>query len=157
MEIQELNLIAGLWKGKGTAEVNSVKGADYDEETVFEYIKEKQLIFYIQRTWRTIDGKRIEMLHFESGFIGKNDDGIIRLSNSQGNGRVEVMELEEVSLNAKSASFMFRSKVHGNDPRMIKSTRHLTFTGSKMNYEMKMATVMNTSLTGHLRAELERK
>lgn len=96
------------------------------------------------------------MLHFESGFIGKNDDGIIRLSNSQGNGRVEVMELEEVSLNANSAGLMFRSKVHGNDPRMIKSTRQLTFTGSKMNYEMKMATVMNTSLTGHLRAELER-
>ena len=32
MEIQELDFIAGLWKGKGTAEVNSVKGADYDEE-----------------------------------------------------------------------------------------------------------------------------
>lgn len=156
MELKELEFIAGLWKGKGTAEVNSVKGADYDEETIFEFEKEKQLIFYVQKTWRTVDGKRIEMLHFESGFIRKNDAGIIQLSNSQGNGRVEVMELEDTSLNVKNAVLMFVSKSHGNDPRMIETTRQFTFNGSKMKYEMKMATIMNDKLTGHLRAELEK-
>ncbi|MFI5212272.1 MAG: FABP family protein [Ignavibacteria bacterium] len=156
MELKELEFIAGLWKGKGTAEVNSVKGADYDEETIFEFEKEKQLIFYVQKTWRTVDGKRIEMLHFESGFIRKNDAGIIQLSNSQGNGRVEVMELEDTSLNDKNAVLMFVSKSHGNDPRMIETTRQFTFNGSKMKYEMKMATIMNDKLTGHLRAELEK-
>ena len=115
-----------------------------------------ELIFYIQRTWRTVDRKRIEMLHFESGFIRKNDAGIIQLSNSQGNGRVEVMELEEVSINGKNAVLLFVSRSHGNDPRMIETTRQFTINGSKMKYEMKMATVMNDKLTGHLRAELEK-
>ena len=97
------------------------------------------------------------MLHFEAGFIGKNDVGIIRLSNSQGNGRVEIMKLEEISTNDNTACLIFASKMHGNDPRMIKTTRQFTITGSKMSYEMKLATTMNNRLTGHLNAEQERE
>ncbi len=156
MELSELELMIGKWHGKGIAELNSVKAADYDEETVYEYGKNKEIIFYVQKTWKTFHGKRIETLHLESGFIRKNESGITQLSNSQGNGRVEVLELAKTTKTENSVKLVFNSLMHGNDPRMLATVREFTLGHGKLKYAMKMSTTMNKGLKGHLHAELER-
>lgn len=156
MGLSELEPIIGIWHGKGIAELNSVKAADYDEETSFEFGKNKDVIFYVQRTWKTFHGKRIEALHLESGFIRKNESGIIQLSNSQGNGRVEVLELGKLSKTENGMKLVFNSLMHGNDPRMLATVREFTLENGKFKYVMKMSTTMNKGLKAHLHAELER-
>jgi hypothetical protein len=156
MGLSELEPIIGLWHGKGVAELNSVKAADYDEETSFEYGKNKDVISYIQKTWKTFHGTRIEVLHLESGFIRKNDNDAIQLSNSQGNGRVEVMELAKISKEENCLKLVFNSLLHGNDPRMLGTVREITLENGKFIYVMKMSTTMNKGLKIHLHAELEK-
>jgi THAP4-like, heme-binding beta-barrel domain len=156
MALSELEIMIGKWHGKGSAELNSVKAADYDEETQYEFGKNKEIIFYVQKTWKTFHGKRIEVLHLESGFIRKTESGATHLSNSQGNGRVEVMELAKTVRTDDSLKLVFNSLLHGNDPRMLGTVREYTFGNEKMKYAMKMSTTMNKGLKGHLKAELER-
>jgi hypothetical protein len=52
---------------------------------------------------------------------------------------------------------MFKSKLFGNDPRMISTSREYILDNNKLSYEMKMATVKNNELKTHLKAELKRE
>lgn len=154
MQIDDLLSLTGQWSGKGIAEIPNSVGTPYKDIMQFEYDSTKNLIFYIQRTKFDMPGKENDTLHIESGFIKQNDEGAIELSNSQNNGRVEVMVLENYETENDGLKLIFNSKFFGNDPRMLRTTREYIVTGNNLAYEMKMATQMNKSLNTHLKAVL---
>jgi len=53
-------------------------------------------------------------------------------------------------------SLSLESKFFGNDERMIKSTRKLSFTINELNYEMYMSTSSVAKLQFHLKASLKK-
>jgi hypothetical protein len=157
MEIKELSFLLGKWRGFGMAVYPDIIPVSYSEMLTFEYDPHKDLIHFSQFTKYTDQDKNGKTLHMESGFIRKTDLGDIELSNAQNNGRVEVMVLDDSDLHSESIGLIFRSKLFGNDPRMIISQREYTYSNSKLTYEMKMATMRNTELTTHLTGELIRE
>lgn len=157
MKLEELIFLEGNWEGSGTARYPSLAEVPYTEILSFEYDSTKDVIFYIQRTKFNLPGKEKDTLHIESGFIKLTDSGAVELSNSQNNGRVEVLTLKELSCTSILNKAVFESKLFGNDPRMIRTSREYTVTGKSLLYEMKMATQSNSSLSTHLKAELQKK
>ncbi len=157
MKLSELLFLTGKWSGHGTAGYPSINNTGYNEQLVFEYDKTKDVIFYIQRTKFSDPAKSGHTLHLESGFIRQNDDGSIELSNSQNNGRVEVLTLKEITSDSGKTNALFSSKIFGNDPRMLNTEREYILNGDVLCYEMKMATVNNKNLKRHLSAELKRE
>jgi len=157
MEVKDLRFLCGKWRGFGLAGYTDIIPVSYSEILTFEYDTYKDLIHYTQFTKRTDSFKNGATLHMESGFIRKSDSGAIELSNAQNNGRVEVMILDDSELSGDIKNLIFRSKLFGNDPRMIISQRVFTYTDNKLSYEMKMATMKNTNLSTHLTCELIRE
>ncbi len=154
MQLTDILCIIGQWSGKGIAEIPGSEVTPYSDSIMFEYDITKNLVFYIQRTKYDLPGKENDTLHVESGFIKQNEDGAIELSNSQNNGRVEVMVLENLTPEDKGIKLVFSSKLFGNDPRMLRTTREFIVTENNLSYEMKMATQMSNSLNTHLKAVL---
>jgi len=150
-----INLI-GNWSGSGVALIPGASNTPYKDSLIFEFDSSKNLIFYIHRTKYDLPGKENDTLHIESGFIKQTDEGTIELSNSQNDGRVEVMVLEYCETENESLKLKFISKLFGNDPRMLRTTREFIVTENTLTYEMKMATQMNNSLNTHLKAVLKR-
>lgn len=157
MEVKDLNFLFGKWIGFGMAVYPDIIPVSYSEVLTCEYDPHRDLIHYSQITRYTDPVKNGATLHMESGFIRKSDSGILELSNSQNNGRVEVMILDDIDLVAEKIHLVFRSKLFGNDPRMIITQREFFYSGNKLSYEMKMSTMRNTELTTHLTAELIRE
>ncbi|MCC6865820.1 MAG: FABP family protein [Ignavibacteria bacterium] len=157
MKIEELLFLEGRWEGSGTAQYPLISEVSYSEILNFEYDKTKGFIFYIQQTKFKIPGKENDTLHHESGFIKQTESGNIELSNSQNNGRVEVLYLDNLQISEQNTRIVFESKLFGNDPKMIKTLREYNLTGSNMFYEMKMATSSNQVLSTHLKSELTKK
>jgi hypothetical protein len=157
MKLSELLFLEGKWNGHGEAMYPGLKVTGYDEQLIFEFDKSKDVMFYIQRTNFSDPSNSGRTLHVESGFIRQNDDGSIELSNSQNNGRVEVLTLKEITNDSGKTIALFLSKLFGNDPRMISTKREYILSGDTLSYVMKMATVKNNTLNTHLRAELKRE
>lgn len=156
MEVKDLHFLAGKWHGFGLAVYPDIIPVSYSEELNCEYESGKDLLYYSQLTKYSDPEKNGKTLHMESGFIRKSDEGIIELSNAQNNGRVEVLMLDDCDLSAERIHLLFRSKLFGNDPRMIVTERHYTYSAGKITYEMKMATMKNTNLLTHLTGEIIR-
>ncbi len=156
MILSDIFGLIGNWLGSGIALIPGAANTPYKDSLIFEFDSSKNLIFYIQRTKYDQPGRENDTLHLESGFIKQTDEGTIELSNSQNNGRVEVMVLEYCETENESLKLKFISKLFGNDPRMLKSTRELIVTENTLTYEMKMATKMNNSLNTHLKAVLKK-
>ncbi|HWA07048.1 MAG TPA: FABP family protein [Ignavibacteria bacterium] len=156
MEIKNLMFLAGKWRGFGLAVYPDIIPVSYSEELTCEYDRFKDLLFYTQLTNYTDPEKEGRTLHMESGFIKKSESGVIELSNAQNNGRVEVMMLDEFDLLTEKIQLVFRSKIFGNDPRMIITERRYNCINGKISYEMKMSTLKNPELTTHLTGELIR-
>jgi hypothetical protein len=157
LKLNELFFLIGKWSGSGAAEYPSISKTGYTEQLVFEYDNTKDLIFYVQRTKFADPSRSGDTLHFESGFIKETDDGNIEISNSQNNGRVEVLTLNKITNDAGIIKVLFRSKLFGNDPRMISTSREYILDNNILKYEMKMATIKNNELNTHLKAELKRE
>ena len=157
MEINELKFLTGKWRGFGMAVYPNIIPVSYSELLTCDYDKHKDLLSYSQFTQYTDPERNGRTLHMESGFIRKSDSGVVELSNSQNNGRVEVMMLDDTDLLAENIHLVFRSKLFGNDPRMIISQREFIYSDNKLSYEMKMSTMKNTELTTHLKCELIRE
>lgn len=149
--------LAGKWRGFGLAVYPDIIPVSYSEELTCEYDRFKDLLFYTQLTKYTDLEKEGRTLHMESGFIKKSESGVIELSNAQNNGRVEVMMLDEFDLLTENIQLVFRSKIFGNDPRMIITERRYDYINGKISYEMKMSTLKNPELTTHLTGELIRE
>ncbi|MEO8512488.1 MAG: FABP family protein [Ignavibacteria bacterium] len=156
MRLNDLMFLEGKWSGQGVAEYPTINNCEYSEQLIFEYDKSKNVIFYIQRTKFLEATKSADTLHLESGFMKLNDEGSIELSNSQNNGRVEVLTLKEITIDGGETKVLFTSKLFGNDPRMVRTEREYILHGDSLSYVMKMATVNNNSLKTHLKAELKR-
>lgn len=157
MKLSELFFFIGKWQGNGVAEYPTINKTGYNEQLDFEYDQSRNLIFYVQRTKFVDTSKSGDTLHFESGFIKETDDGNIELSNSQNNGRVEVLTLQKITNDERKSKALFSSKLFGNDPRMISTEREYILDNDILRYEIKMATVNNNVLTTHLKAELTRE
>ena len=157
MEINELKFLTGKWRGFDMAVYPNIIPVSYSELLTCDYDKHKDLLSYSQFTQYTDPERNGRTLHMESGFIRKSDSGVVELSNSQNNGRVEVMMLDDTDLLAENIHLVFRSKLFGNDPRMIISQREFIYSDNKLSYEMKMSTMKNTELTTHLKCELIRE
>ncbi len=157
MEVKDLQFLLGKWNGFGLAVYHDIIPVSYSEVLNCEYEAGKDLIYYSQFTKYTDPQKDGKTLHMESGFIRKSETGEIELSNAQNNGRVEVMMLDDCDLFAENVHLLFRSKLFGNDPRMIITERHYHCSGNKITYEMKMATMKNTNLSTHLTGEIIRE
>jgi len=95
-------------------------------------------------------------LHFECGYLFIKENGTIELLNAQNSGRVEAL-LGTVEKGERGMfSLSLESKFFGNDERMIKSTRKLSFTINELNYEMYMSTSSVAKLQFHLKASLKK-
>lgn len=154
--LNDLLFLTGFWKGQGTALYPTINNTAYTEELTIEYDTSKPGLFYIQRTKFADQVKSANTLHLESGFIKQTDGGNIELSNSQNNGRVEVLTLTELTEDNGVKKAVFVSMLFGNDPRMISTVREFIVEKDSLRYEMKMATSENNDISTHLKAELKR-
>jgi nitrobindin-like protein len=155
LNIEKLSPLLGLWKGKGNAEFPTINSTDYNEELEFSRIEKNHVLNYIQRTWyRPESFAGAVPLHWESGYIKVLDDGSYQLSNSQDNGRVEVLVGNIIENNNEMFHIKFESKHIGNDERMIKTSRDFIVSGNTLKYLVKMATQKTPEFQDHLKAEL---
>jgi hypothetical protein len=155
INIKSLAFLEGRWKGEGTASFPSINTTGYFDEIIFELDEDTQVISYRQKTWYNTDGVKGKTLHMESGYIKINESGACELSNSQSNGRTEVLNLL-VMRPGNVKQLYFVSHLFLNDPRMIKSKRDFTIEHDIMKYEMKMATQKNTEVQTHLVSTLKK-
>jgi len=156
VEFEKLKFLLGKWEGTGEAMYPSITQAGYFETLVFEYDVDKNIILYKQSTKYSGGEKDGTTLHKESGFILESRTGGIDLSNSQGNGRVEVLKLSEYTEENNAIRIVFSSKCFGNDERMIETERIYEVKGEVLSYEMKMSTTRNYGMRTHLKAELKK-
>lgn len=155
-ELEKLKFLLGKWEGTGEATYPSITNANYIEALAFDYDADKNIIFYTQSTKYLGGGKDGSTLHKESGFILESRTGGIDLSNSQGNGRVEVLKLTGYSEENDSIRAVFSSNCFGNDERMIETERVYVKRRNVLSYEMKMSTTRNYGKKTHLKAELKK-
>lgn len=154
--IEKLFPLIGTWKGDGTAKFPTIKTVEYMEKIEFSRIGTNPVIFYEQKTWYLLDGNRGGDLHHESGYINVKEDGNYEVSNSQDNGRVEVLTAKIIETGDSSIHLSMESKLFGNDERMDKTIRDYYITGRTMRYELKMATKNTPEMQGHLEAILNK-
>jgi hypothetical protein len=151
-QIERLSGLVGTWRGEGSARFPGIDTASYREELRFAWIGLDPVLCYEQRTW----WRRDEPLHWESGFLSADDEGLFTLLNSQNSGRVEVMKGRLADGPAGSLLLTLASTLHGNDARMLASTRSLALAGATLRYEVTMATTRVPQLAPHLEASLQR-
>ena len=154
MNIEKLSPLLGLWKGSGNADFPTINSTDYWEELEFSRIEKNHVLTYTQKTWyRPVETEETIPLHWESGYIKILDDGTCQLSNSQDNGRVEVL-IGNIISDGETFHIKFESKHFGNDERMVKASRDFIVSGNALQYLVKMSTQKTPEFQGHLKAEL---
>lgn len=149
--IERLAPLVGVWRGTGTARFPTIETGVYREELRFDWNTHEALLHYEQRTW----WKEDEPLHWQSGFLIADEAGALTLSNSQNNGRVEVLA-GSFSASPARLEIDLESRHFGNDPRMVASRRRFVLEGDRLAYEMSMTTTRVPALTPHLQASLRR-
>lgn len=153
--MKELSCLLGLWRGKGIAIFPTIEPTEYVEELLFESIGSEPKIFYRQKTWYLKDNKPSNPLHWESGYINIYGGSKYELSNSQDNGRVEVLT-GQIEKSSPDFHLSFTSKLFANDLRMVKSCRDFYVNGNDLKYAMNMETMKTTGFQLHLEAVLKR-
>ncbi|MBE0539189.1 MAG: FABP family protein [Ignavibacterium sp.] len=156
MEIDKLNLLTGVWKGKGVAQYPTIQTVDYTEELVFNKQDGFNVMFYEQKTWvKNEAGIFNKPIFWESGFL--IDKGkYIELCSVQLSGRMEVLIGELTNSADNKLEINFHNKNIFNDERMIRSGRRFAFSEREINYEVMMSTKENLDFNIHLKAELKK-
>ena len=156
MEIDKLNFLTGVWKGKGVAQYPTIQTVDYTEELVFKKQDIFNVLFYEQKTWvKNEAGIFNKPIFWESGFL--IDKGkYIELCNVQLSGRMEVLIGELINSAENKFEINFLDKNIFNDERMIRSGRRVAFSETEINYEVMMSTRVNLDFNIHLKAELKK-
>ncbi len=143
--------------GIGKAQYPTIDSFEYEENLSFEVYKSRLLIHYEQKTKLLPSG---EQSHWESGFIRPLENGLIEISNSQNNGRVEVLQgqIDMNSLSEQELKIEFASVVLAHDPKMVETKRVLTVKADVLHYILLMSTntTPEPNLTMHLEAVLKR-
>jgi len=156
MEIDKLNFLTGVWKGKGVAQYPTIQTVDYTEELVFKKQDEFNVVFYEQKTWvKNEAGIFNKPIFWESGFLIDKGE-YIELCNVQLSGRMEVLIGEVINSADNKLEINFLNKNIFNDERMIRSGRRFAFSKREINYEVLMSTKENLDFNIHLKAELKK-
>ena len=157
MNIEKLTPLLGMWKGNGNANFPTIASTGYIEELEFSRIEKNHVLTYVQKTWYSPTAPlRDEPLHWESGYIKILEDGSYQLSNSQDNGRVEVLVGNIIIDDGVTFQIKFESKHFGNDERLVKTSRDYIVAGNTLKYLVRMATQKTPEFQDHLKAELEK-
>jgi hypothetical protein len=155
MNIEKLTPLLGKWKGQGHAFFPTINRTVYSEELEFFRIEKNHVLGFIQKTWYSpILPGWAEPLHWESGYIKALEEGSFQLSNSQDNGRVEVLKGNIIIQNEEIFHIKFDSVHFGNDERLLKTSRDYIIKKNKLEYLYKMATKKTPEFQEHLKAEL---
>ena len=154
--LEALRLLCGAWHGDGRASFPTVGEHEYRERLRVEADPVRPLLFYEQRAeHRPVGTAEPRGFHWESGFFRVTGPGLVQLSNSQNNGRLEVLDLVLVP---HEGGFRLEGAATGqfNDPRMKAAFRRYELRGDTLRYVVEMATDHVATRTQHLAAELRR-
>lgn len=147
------NLI-GQWKGSGRGKFPSIASFNYEEELRFEFIPEKERLFYYQKAV-FIDTQ--ELVHLETGFITKIKENEFELNNAQSGGRNEILRLQILQKKDDFLKLLLTQLDIENDKKgLIKTEREIIVQGDKLNYIHKMHT-NNEPMQTHLETSLFRQ
>jgi hypothetical protein len=155
--MRTLRALCGSWRGTGTASYPTIGTYEYREQTRFVEDAERPMLFYEQRAeQRAVGGETFNASHWESGFLTVIGPRMIRMTNAQDSGRLEILDLE---LTVFETGFRLAGDAvgHFNDPRMVSARRTIHFTGGRLTYDVEMTTTKVPVRTVHLHAELERQ
>lgn len=150
-----LHVLAGSWRGEGSARFPTIEAAEYLEELRIEWDDGREVLSYEQLITLS-DGRPS---HREVGFVRELPEGSLILWNAQDNGRTEVLAGTFTRDAADGALVIeLASRSFGNDPRMLGSTRRIRVMAGQLTYEMKMSTttVPDEAYRPHLNARLRR-
>lgn len=150
-----MKVLLGTWQGAGIAMYPTIMATKYREELTFTNSDQNPILQVEQKTWQlNADGSET-LLHWEFGFIRRIEKGVYEWSNTQHNGRVEVLQ-GTTQAHDDGIALAFTSKLIHNDPRVLDVSRRLEINGDELRYWMSMATTYNPSATLHLEAVLQR-
>ena len=153
---EELRILVGNWRGKGSGQFPTIEAFRYLEETAFSGNPGEMLVHFEQKSWLLDEADKIvKPLHWESGFFIPAEDGRIDILNAQNSRRVEVLRGES---RVENGSWMLAAKsvLHGYDPRMAGTTREFEVSADTLRYRICMATDKVGEIQPHLEAELKR-
>lgn len=154
-QVDFLQQLIGTWEGFGHAEYPTIAPTRYREVLIFRVHPDKPMLQVEQKTWRQHADLSESLLHWEFGFIRQAGEVRYDWTNTQNNGRVEVMH-GHFGLDCQQVIGDFSTETFANDPRMIEATRRLVLDGEQLRYTLSMATDAHTSLRIHLEANLHR-
>ena len=154
-KVDVLQRLVGTWEGYGQAEYPTIATTRYREVLTFRSHTDKPILQVEQKTWRLHTDLSESLLHWEFGFIRQIDEDRYDWTNTQNNGRVEVMR-GRFLVEGQSMMGDFSTETFANDPRMIQAVRRLVMDGDQLNYSLSMATTAHSSLHIHLDGQLKR-
>lgn len=152
--------LIGRWRGAGAVAFPGIESVAYSEESQFYSNGVDLLLHFEQRTWRLgPQGAPTSPLHWECGFFRPLEDGGIEFTNTQGNGRMEILRgtLDPEHLGEGRVLLRLESSFLGNDPRMVRTARSFLLDGDRLHYEARMATTRVGEMRRHLDATLKRE
>lgn len=153
---EELRILVGNWRGRGSGRFPTIEPFQYLEETSFSEGAGEMLVHFEQRSWLLdAEDNIVKPLHWESGFFIPAEDGQIDILNAQNSRRVEVLRGESRFENGRW-SLAAKSVLPGYDPRMTGTTREFEVTVDALRYRVCMATDKVGEIQPHLEAELKR-
>jgi hypothetical protein len=154
--IDQLEMLAGSWQGKGLGEYPTIASFEYLETLRFTLDEGRPLLGYVQNTRRFNSevGDYVPS-HWETGYLRWLEDDRVEMVNAQIGGRVEVME-GTIEKTAAELVLQLRSTHFANDKRMAAATRTLTLAGDTLRYLMRMQTTKVPDLILHVEATLQR-
>ena len=148
--IQRLKtVLSGSWEGEGFARYPTIDDTAYTEQTEFTPDKDKDAIFYSQKTWyKNNTEKNGHTVFWDCGFIFLKEDRIL-LHSVQIGGRMEAYELTEYD----RERFVFNTVSITEDPKATQSQRIFVPHADHIHYELNMATHA-AEFQNHLVADL---
>lgn len=148
-----LRLLIGNWKGKGRGMYPTIKKFDYEEVLKFEFITEKQRIFYLQRA--DFENSN-ELVHMESGFITHISGNKYELNNSQSGGRNEILSIEVIESKTNFVKLQMTQLSISNDKKgLVRTEREFIIDHDQLSYKHYMQTETQLKQL-HLEAKLKR-
>src|SRR5450830_1334709 len=154
--MRTLRALCGSWNGHGRASYPTIGQYEYREQLQFKEDTERPLLFYEQRAeQREIGQEKYSASHWEAGFLLVTGPSVIRLTNAQDSGMLEVLELR-LTMFENGFRLAGDALGHFNDPRMVAARRMFELRGNHLKYEVEMATNNVLTRTLHLIAELKK-
>ena len=150
-----IHRLLGKWVGFGSAFYPTIEPTRYREVLLFSEHEAKPMLQIEQKTWRIDADDAESLLHWEFGFMRILEDGTYQWTNSQNNGRLEVLQCAQLEAN-HPFKMRFISIGFMNDPRMVAAERTLEIVHNQLSYTLAMTTRTVAEHQIHLQAQLSR-